>query len=312
MTVHTIDCNYLDRPGVAAAYLLVEGGEAAFVETNTARAVPRLLEALEDAGLQPEDVRWVCVTHAHLDHAGGAWSLLRHCPRATLLAHPRAIPHLIEPARLVRGATEVYGEARFRALYGTIEPIPADRVQALADGERFSWGERTLTALHTRGHANHHLVLHDSRERAVFTGDAFGLCYPALQGGGTWIFPSTSPTGFDGPAALESIDRIVATGAERAFLTHFGEVDALEGAAEQLRAELRFATALVEEADREGLEGAALESHVRRALERRYDAAMRARGLGAEARSWLELDLDLNAQGLVFAVKKARYKRVKG
>ena len=54
MHVHTIDCDYMDAPGVAAAYLLVDGDEAAFVETCTSRSVPRLLAALESAGLTPE------------------------------------------------------------------------------------------------------------------------------------------------------------------------------------------------------------------------------------------------------------------
>ena len=42
MSVTTIDCEYLDQPGFAAAYLIHEGDRAAFVETNTNRAVPRL------------------------------------------------------------------------------------------------------------------------------------------------------------------------------------------------------------------------------------------------------------------------------
>src|SRR5262245_17077596 len=67
----TIDCDYL-HPRFAAAYLRVAGDEAAFVETNTAHAAPKLLAALADRGLRPDQVRWVIVTHVHLDHAGGA------------------------------------------------------------------------------------------------------------------------------------------------------------------------------------------------------------------------------------------------
>ena len=63
-----IDCGYFG-PEIAAAFLLVEGGRAAFIETNTAHAVPLFLRALEDQGLTPEQVDYVIVTHAHLDHA---------------------------------------------------------------------------------------------------------------------------------------------------------------------------------------------------------------------------------------------------
>ena len=46
MTVTTIDCDYTGRPGIAAAYLVEDAGEVAFVEANTTPAVPRLLRFL--------------------------------------------------------------------------------------------------------------------------------------------------------------------------------------------------------------------------------------------------------------------------
>ena len=53
-----------------AAYLVVHGGRAAFIDTGTNHAVPRLLAALEAAGLQPAAVERVIPTHVHLDHDG--------------------------------------------------------------------------------------------------------------------------------------------------------------------------------------------------------------------------------------------------
>ena len=85
----TIDTGYV-MPQLAAAYLREEGGEVAFIETNTTHSVPRLLAALAEAGLSTGAVKYVIVTHVHLDHAGGASALMRACPNATLLAHPRA------------------------------------------------------------------------------------------------------------------------------------------------------------------------------------------------------------------------------
>ena len=77
-------------------------------------------------------------------------------PRATVLAHPRTAKHLIQPDRLIEGAMAVYGAERFQELYGTVDPIPASRVRALADGESFELGGDVLTAWHTSGHAFHH------------------------------------------------------------------------------------------------------------------------------------------------------------
>src|SRR5580698_3996817 len=152
MTRHarlTIDADV--TPQFTACYLRVAGDECAFIEAHTAHAVPRLLSALAQYGKRAEDVRWVVVTHAHLDHAAGASALLAVCPNATLLAHPRAAKNLIEPEKLVEGAIAVYGEARFRELYGAVSPIPKERVRALGDGETFELGGAELTAWHTYG-----------------------------------------------------------------------------------------------------------------------------------------------------------------
>ena len=65
-----------------AAYLVVEGGRAAFVDTGTAHAVPRLLGALDAVGLPPSAVDFVVATHVHLDHAGGVGQLMRVLPQA--------------------------------------------------------------------------------------------------------------------------------------------------------------------------------------------------------------------------------------
>lgn len=298
----TIDCEYI-TPGLAAAYLRVQGDEAAFIENNTTHAVPRLLAALAAQRLDPAQVRYVIVTHVHLDHAGGSSALMRACPNATLLAHPRAARHLIDPSKLVASARVVYGAERFDELYGAIEPIDAARVRSLDDGAEVALGDATLRFWHTRGHANHHFVVHDEARDTVYTGDAFGLVYPSLQRAGRFAFPSTSPTDFDAEAALASLDRILALGSRSACLTHFGEVDDLQAIAEQLRAWLRLSGALVSEA----VGRSDAETYIRARLE---EALLRAAAdiglvLDATDRALIAFDLALNAQGLAFVAGKA-------
>lgn len=302
----TIDCDYV-HPRFAAAFLMVEGDEAAFVETNTTHALPRLLDALRGAGRRPEDVRWVAITHVHLDHAGGASALMRACPNATLLAHPRAAPHVIDPSRLVASARKVYGDEPFRRLYGDIEPVPAERVRVVEDGERIAWGSRSLHAFFTRGHANHHFCLHDSASDGVFTGDSFGICYPALQRGGLFIFPSTSPTDFDPEEARRSVRRIAQEGS-RAFLTHFGEVSEVKEAAAQLLAHLDVSEALLERAIRSDLEGEALSRMCEEVLREHFARELDRRGYGGDAAAWeiVRLDVELNAQGIAHVAAKRR------
>ena len=104
--IHVVD-TYFHRPRYDAAYLMVENGRAAFIDTGTNHAVPRLLAALEAAGVAPEAVDMVIPTHVHLDHAGGAGLLMEQLPNARLVVHPRGARHLVDPSALVAGATAV-------------------------------------------------------------------------------------------------------------------------------------------------------------------------------------------------------------
>ncbi len=306
----TIDTDYADMPGVAAAYLLREGDRAAFVETNTTHAVPQLLEALRAEGLSPEQVEYVIITHVHLDHAGGAGALMQACPQATLIAHPRAAPHAIDPSRLIHSAREVYGEA-FDRLYGEILPIDEARVRTVDDGETLAFGERPLTFLHTRGHANHHFCVLDGD--AIYTGDSFGIVYPALQKHGLFAFPSTTPTDFDAEAAHAALDRIVGIGAAVAYPTHFGAQTDLAGIAEQLHRQLDRYASWVEQGDASGRDGQELDDWCVAQVNALFEEELERIGLAGtrEAKPVWELDAALNAQGVAFAIRKRRYKRAK-
>ena len=83
--IHVIDTGF-QRPQFDAAYLVVENGRAAFVDTGTNHALGRLLGTLEALGLARDAVDAVIPTHVHLDHAGGAGALMRELPAAVLWA----------------------------------------------------------------------------------------------------------------------------------------------------------------------------------------------------------------------------------
>jgi len=295
-TLTTIDCHYY-KPQFAAAFLRREGDEAAFIDTNTQFALPYLLRALEEQGLKPEQVRYVIVTHAHLDHAAGAHALLMACPNAKLVAHPRAARHLIDPAKLEKSSRQVYGDAAFEKLYGSLHPVPTERVLQPNDGDTLPLGNATLTMLHTRGHAKHHMCILDPGVDAVYTGDSFGLYYPELQARGLFVFPTTSPTDFEADEALATIDRIKACGAKRALLTHFGEVRDIPTAHAQLRAHLLFCKEILEQA--RALPPAEHQPFLHKRLTEHYSEVL-ARPEGKT----ILVDLRLNADGMAWSLQK--------
>lgn len=243
--VTRIDHHWMGVPGAIASYLVADAGELALVEAGPASTTATLLAGIRAAGHDPADVTHLLLTHIHLDHAAAAGGLLRHFPRAVVGVHPLGAPHLADPSRLLASATRLYG-ARMDELWGTMLPVPAERMRVLRDGDAVRVGGRHLTALDTPGHARHHLAFHLPDAQAVFTGDVGGV----RVGGAGYVRPPTPPPEFEPPAWLRSIARLRALRPEHLLLTHFGgfadagrHLDELEG---RITAWTRWAAARVD------------------------------------------------------------------
>ena len=295
--IHCIDTG-LVRPGFDAAWLVVEQGRAAFIDCGTSHAVPAMLHGLADAGLGPEAVDWLILTHVHLDHAGGAGALLAHLPHARVLVHPRGAPHLIDPSRLVAGATAVYGAEEMARSYGQVLPIDPARVHCASDGQSIDLAGRALLCIDTPGHARHHLCVWDAASRSWFSGDTFGLSYRELDSTqGAFIVPTTSPVQFEPEALHASIERLVQHAPTAMYLTHYGRVENVPKLAADLHVQIDAMTAIARACDG----GADRHRAVVAALGELYLERARAHGCrldDAGVLRVLEMDIELNAQGL--------------
>ena len=299
----------LYRHALAACYLIREGDRLAFVDTGTSHTVPGLLQLIRDLGLSPEQVDYVIPTHVHLDHAGGAGTLMAACPNATLVIHPKGAPHMIDPAKLTAGATAVYGEAAFERDFGTLQAVPEHRVVAGADGQTLDFNGRRVTLLHTPGHANHHFCIFDERSQGVFTGDTFGISYRELDAEpGMYLFAPTTPVAFDPDAWLQSIDKLLAKNPRGAYLTHYSRLPDPARHAETLRDSIRAMAelALAEENEDETGRLERLHHSVREHLAQ--GAVEHGCSLPRERiEQLLQVDSELNAQGLeVWLKRRAR------
>jgi glyoxylase-like metal-dependent hydrolase (beta-lactamase superfamily II) len=217
------------------AVFLISASEPALVETGPAADVDVLVDGLVRLGVEPGDLAHLIATHVHLDHAGGAGVLLQRFPKARVWIHERGAPHLVDPTRLVASTARTFGSERMLQLYGRTQPVPAGRVVALNDGDRISLGDRKLTAIHTPGHARHHLALQDDLSGAIFTGEAVGTHLPWADS----YRPALPPPEADVEAALDSIDRLKKHRPTMLLISHFGamqDVDrVLDMAAERIR-----------------------------------------------------------------------------
>jgi len=295
--ITAVDTEY-ERPLMDASHLMIEGGRAAFVDTGVNASVPLLLNALEQKNLDRGDVDFVFLTHVHLDHAGGAGSLMRELPNARCVLHPFGAPHMIDPTRLIAGTEAVYGKAKARRIYGNIVPIDERRIDIAADEQWFELNGRPLQALHTEGHARHHYVLNDPRSQGIFTGDSFGVSYRELDtAAGEIVFPTTTPVQFDPAAAHDAVDRILACEPRQLYLTHYSRVGNPERLAAQMHAGIDACVELALEHEGREDRGAALEA----GLLDYYIDCLQQHGYTGEREaivSILRADAVLNAQGL--------------
>jgi glyoxylase-like metal-dependent hydrolase (beta-lactamase superfamily II) len=209
---------HFQTAGTVGAFLVRTSVGPVLVETGPESLFGALEAAVNGQGFALEDIRHVFVTHIHLDHSGSAWRLARHGAR--IYVHPIGAPHLADPGKLLGSARRIYREDMER-LWGRLEPIAPEQITVLEDGQVVRFGSLGLQAIHTPGHAVHHITYR--LEDGLFTGDVGGI----RIGHGPVIPPFPAPD-IDLEAWADSIARMRAAAPTYLYPTHFGiKIDAM-------------------------------------------------------------------------------------
>jgi len=214
--LYQIDVETAGIKNFIASYIL-KGRQVAMVETGPTSSVPNLLSSLKELNVKPEDVTYVAVSHIHLDHGGGAGTLLKHLPRAKVIVHQRGAPHLANPERLWQQSKEVMGS--IVEMYGKPEPVPEERLIAAKDGMTFDMGNSvSLKVVETLGHASHHLSYYEPLSEGIFPGDAAGIYLKEIN-----VIVPTTPPPFRLDIALASLDKLIRLKPRVLYYSHFGK-----------------------------------------------------------------------------------------
>jgi glyoxylase-like metal-dependent hydrolase (beta-lactamase superfamily II) len=230
--IHLIDVETGGVENFIASYVL-RGKNVAIIETGPTSSVPNLLTGLEKVGVKLEEVAYVAVSHIHLDHGGGAGTLLKSLPNAKVIVQQRGAPHLANPEKLWQQSKEVLG--KIAKLYGQPEPVPPERIIAAEDGMTFDLGDNVnLKVVETLGHASHHQSYYETLGHGVFPGDAAGIYLREFD-----ATVPTTPAPFRLDTALASLDKLANLKPRALYYSHFGEApnanQKLQAYAEQLQ-----------------------------------------------------------------------------
>jgi glyoxylase-like metal-dependent hydrolase (beta-lactamase superfamily II) len=212
-----VDIDFRDTEGLVAAYLLPEEDGWTLVETGPSSCREALLAGIRAAGVSPDKIRHVFVTHIHLDHAGGVGALADAFPHAIFYAHELGVPHLIDPTKLIASARRAWGAAA-DPLWGVILPVPPARIVPLRGGERFPLKGGELLVVATPGHAKHHLSFFDSGTRGLFTGDSAGVRLERSSR----ARPAVPPPDLDLEQLFASVDTMRNLDPALVLYSHFG------------------------------------------------------------------------------------------
>ena len=227
MNIKILDLNFFG-PNTIASYLIESEAGPIIIETGPDTTFKNLEKQLDANGYKVSDVRNVFVTHIHLDHSGAAWHFAKE--GATIYVHERGAPHLIDPERLMKSATMIYGD-KMDELWGTVEGMPETHVVATTDQQVVNIGGVEIQVHETPGHASHHnsyLI-----EDVLFTGDVAG-CRIA-EGP---VIPPTPPPDIHVERWHASIERIKSISPKELYLTHFGKFTDIDTHLDQLERNL--------------------------------------------------------------------------
>jgi glyoxylase-like metal-dependent hydrolase (beta-lactamase superfamily II) len=214
--LYQVDVETAGIKNFIASYIL-KGKHVAIVETGPTSSVPNLLHCLKELNVKLADVAYVAVSHIHLDHGGGAGTLLKYLPKAKVIVHPRGVPHLANPQKLWEQSKEVMGN--ITEMYGKPEPVPEERLIAAMDGMTFDVGKGvSLKVLETLGHASHHLSYYEPLSHGIFPGDAAGIYLKEIN-----VIVPTTPSPFRLDIALASLDKLISLKPEVLYYSHFGK-----------------------------------------------------------------------------------------
>jgi glyoxylase-like metal-dependent hydrolase (beta-lactamase superfamily II) len=215
------------------------------------------------AALDGIEVRALCLTHIHLDHAGATGMLVRKFPNLKVYVHERGAPHLIDPSKLLKSAGQLYGDDMAR-LWGDVVPVPEENITTLTGGETVEG----LRVEYTPGHASHHVCYFDPDSGEAYTGDVAGVRTPPSD----FVLPPTPPPDIDIEKWLASIDVVAGRGPSALCLTHAGRFEDVDRHLEACRERLRDHARVTEPGD-----GDAFAAHLAHEVEDAGDDDVRER-----------------------------------
>jgi flavorubredoxin len=151
--------SFFPIPGMgflAVNAFVIKAKEPVLVDTGMGIDSGDFMKALESI-IDPQDLRWVWITHDDADHTGSLQTVLEAAPNARLVANSLAVLRI-----------------------STAWPVSMNRVIWLNPGDTIKAGDRELTAVRPPIFDNPTTIgIYDKASEAFFSADFFGAIIPS-------------------------------------------------------------------------------------------------------------------------------------
>lgn len=206
---HAVDVHPLFSPwgrfGLYSFY--IDAPEPAIVDTGIASSPAEgMAPALEAIGRRVEDVRWILLTHGHIDHVGGAYALWELTGRrAHVVIHEADAPMLrsrrahVDEYLAGRGQylNDPEGEAKATAAGNAVISGEMEPTMLVKGGETLSLGGGVTVSVHSiPGHTPGSVAYAVDGQRSVFVGDAVQV-HGAANGFPGYVDPAAYRTSLE-------------------------------------------------------------------------------------------------------------------
>ncbi|MDY6854654.1 MAG: MBL fold metallo-hydrolase [Thermodesulfobacteriota bacterium] len=222
-SVYLFDTKAFGMSSFTSVYLVI-GKEKVLIETGPTTSSLQVLNGLKKLAIDPKEITHLILTHIHLDHGGGAGTLLQVMPNAKVIVHENGMRHLVDPSKLVNSSRRVFGDL-IDKWYGKVVPIEENRILPVKGGEILDIGDgHRLEMINSPGHSFHHICIYLEKIKGLFTGDAAGVFFHESEA----LIPTTPPPEFDPKINIETIKGFINKDIDSLLFSHFGEAKNVE------------------------------------------------------------------------------------
>lgn len=199
-----------------APYLIKADEDYIIVDVGPTCGIPELIRQLKILGVNSSNLKYVFLTHIHLDHSGGLGTFLESYPNTQVVVHRRGTPHLIDPDKVLwQSSLDTLGWVA--EMYQRPAPVKEENIISLhektfnikVNNLEFDWFE-------TPGHASHHFSFLLKNKNIMFCGDSVGMLIPSLNS----AMVPTTPHPYRIESGISSIELMFKIGPEKLAFAH--------------------------------------------------------------------------------------------